>query len=274
MSSGRQALALTLALALAGCGIGERLASVPRGIEDRPHVVHKGAGFAMSVLEGSVVKTTRDTVSVDAVDGSTWFDVRWIDTTNPIVPIAEANAWAEAACASVHWDLPYEPSPKTWTDGGRCTIGGREHWVIAVVEQLDGHAVLTGIMGRPGAVTHEDLWVEMLGSAMSVQAGDKPGAWIEPSEVRLLLRGIDSGDPKALIPIPGGGVFSGLAAKALAKVWAERLAGASFPDTFDGSVRVAVAPTGLAPNAGPGPEPVPPSPEAAGPSPEPVAPGL
>ena len=104
MQSGRQALALTLALA--GCGIGDRLAAVPRGIEDRPHRVHQGAGFAMSVLDGSVVKATRDAISVDAADGSTWFDVRWIDTTSPIVPIAEASAWAEAACASVHWDLP------------------------------------------------------------------------------------------------------------------------------------------------------------------------
>lgn len=249
MSSGRQALALTLALA--GCGLGERFASVPRGIEDRPHHVHQGAGFAMSVLEGSVVKTTRDNVSVDAADGSTWFDVRWIDTTNPIVPIAEASAWAEAACASVHWDLPYEPSPKTWTDGGRCTIDGREHWVIAVVEQFGDHAVLTGIMGRPGAVTHEDLWVELLGSAMSVQKGDQPGKWIEPTEVRAHLRAIDSGDPKALIPIPGGGVFSGLAAKALDKVWAERLAGASFPDTFDGSARAPVVPVTPDPSTDP-----------------------
>ncbi len=266
MQSGRQTLALTLALA--GCGVGDRLASMPRGIEDRPHHVYQGAGFVMSVLDNSVVKVTRDAISVDAADGSTWFDVRWIDTTSPIVPIAEASAWAEAACASVHWDLPYEPSPKTWTDGGRCTIGGREHWVIAVVEQFGDHAVLTGIMGRPGAVTHEDLWVEMLGSAMSVQAGDKPGTWIEPSEVRLLLRGIDSGDPTALIPIPGGGVFSGLAAKALDKVWAERLAGASFPSTFDGTVRPAPAPeTEAAPAAAPAPSGTSASPEPAAPSP-------
>lgn len=250
MQSRRQALALTALIALlASCGLGERLSAVPHGIEDRPHTVHHGDGYSVSVLEGSVVKATRDTLSVDAADGSTWFDVRWIDTTNPIVPVAEASAWAEQACASVHWDLPYEPSKRTWTDGGRCTIGGREHWVIAVVEQFDGHAILTGIMGRPGELTHEDLWVEMLGSALSVQAGDKPGKWIEPTKVRALLRGIDSGDPKALIPIPGGGVFSGLAAKALDPVWSARQAGAAFPSTLDGTER---APTG--------PEPVTPSP--------------
>lgn len=231
MSVGRPALALTLGLA--GCGLGAWLDAVPRGIEDRPHVVHQGAGFAVRVLEGSQVKVTHDTLSVDAADGSAWFDVRWIDTTNPIVPIAEANAWAEAACMSVHWDLPYEPSRKTWTDGGRCTIGGREHWVIAVVEQYDGHALLTGIMGVPGDLTHEDLWVEMIESALSVRAGDAPATWLAPGEIRARLRRIDAGNPNALLPIPGGGVFSGLAARQLDDVWTARAANV-LPASFDG----------------------------------------
>lgn len=232
MQSGRQALALTLLLG--GCGLGERFDAVPRGIEDRTHVTHTGAGFVMSVLEGSNVKVTRDTISVDAADGSTWFDVKRIDATNPIVPVALASAWAEHACMSVHWDLPYEPNAHTWTDGGRCTIGGREHWIIAIVEQSDHHAVLTGIMGKPGAVTHEDLWVEFLGSALSVQAGAKPASWISPAEVRTRLRAIDAGDPAALIPIPGGGVFNGLVARTLSDVWTARQA-VVLPPTFDGS---------------------------------------
>lgn len=204
-------------LLLAACGgLGE-------GIEVPPpptYVSHVEDGFALRMPEGARVRRTDKGLSVDAADGARWFDVRWVDGTAP--PIAPATAWAEERCRPVRFDRARQPVEGTWVVGGTCTIAERRHWILLSIEDRGDRALLTGLTGAFGRIAYEDLWVEFVHTALSVQAGESPAAWMTPEAVREALRTVAPGDPQEEMPVPGGGTFSARVTDNLPGIWADR----------------------------------------------------
>ncbi|MCB9664688.1 MAG: hypothetical protein H6732_11290 [Alphaproteobacteria bacterium] len=219
-----------LPMLLAGCG-GGLLPDLPAAPEAQATELARGSGWAVTVPSGAQVRATGAELAVDAPDGSSWFDVRWLAPRTTHVPLADVTRWAEERCRPVRWDQPATPAPGVWTVGGGCTLGGRRHWVLAVVEERDP-PLLIGMMASRDRVAYEDLWVQWWATAMSLAAGEAPAAVPDAPHVREALRGARLSGPVGDLPVAGGGVFSGRASEALAEAWAAHLA-QPVPPRFD-----------------------------------------
>ncbi len=189
-----------------GCGRFERPGATA------PDVV-RGDDWSMQVPAKASVKAMGSMVQVDADDGMAWIDVRWIDT--PSSPVVGATAWAEQTCRPIQWDEPSQPTEGVWLSGGLCTIGHRDHWLITVLEDRGDRTLLTGIMAVQRQRTYEEVWVEFVTSALSLQQGSQPAALIDPEVLKSTLRDTQRTAPVGFKPIPGGGLLSGAIGKAL-----------------------------------------------------------
>lgn len=215
------ALIVALWAALSGCTLGGLASTIP--VEDAPHTVVRGEGWAVRVAEGARVTATPRDLSVDAPDGSRWFDVRTVDADPPRPAVALATGWGERQCEPLQWDLPAEPVEGVWTAGGFCTIGSRRYWVLSSVERFDDRVLLTQLVANRDAITYEDLWIDFLGTALTATAVGDPAPLLSPDAVRERLRAARGGVSEAAeLPRPGGGTFSRDVSEAMTDVWTRR----------------------------------------------------
>ncbi len=194
---------------------------------------HRGEGWAVTVPEGARVDVRPDGLGVDAPDGRSWFDVRWLDVPANRPPQVLATAWGEERCRPLAWDLPATPLEGLWTAGGFCTIQDRRYWVVAVVERVGERSLLTGFVAERSLVSYEDLWVLALGTALSLGGGAEPVAPLTPDRIRERLREAHEGDAIEVLPVAGGGVFSTKISAAVTDLWTARRS-APPPSRFTG----------------------------------------
>src|SRR5690606_10284963 len=139
------------------------------------------------------------------------------------------SAWADARCAPARWDLAAQPAPGVTAVGGFCAVDGRDHWLLASVEDRGDTRLLTGLMARRTAVPMEDAWVLFVGSALTASAtAEHAEAALPPAALRERLRAVQasragSDDEVSQLPRPGGGTFTRDVNVALAgPVWRAR----------------------------------------------------
>lgn len=202
--------------------------------EDPPRVTaYEGEGWAARLPPDARVQAEADRLAVDAPDGTWWFDVQWVET--PLVPTIAAMTWGDRACRPIRWDLPAEPVEGVWTSGGTCTIENARYWAMLALEEHGDRTLLTGYLAGYGDVTYEQVWVDFVGSALSVTAGDTPRPALPDEVVRERVRNTRLERPDGVLPVPGGGTFSKLVSQGFAAdVWAPRR-DHPLPATFDGS---------------------------------------
>lgn len=217
-------------LALAACGLGAGR------IDEAPVAAYRGANFAVAIPAGAKVVAKDSHLQVDAADGSRWFDVRWHDGVH--APMVLAINWADAICRPTQWDQPVEPHPGVWTVGGICNIDGRRHWALAVVETRGERKLFTGYVAAFSKLAYEDVWVDVIRTALTVQAGTDAAPTLDASAIRERVRQVEPTPSEAALPKPGGGTFSMKLSRAFADVWQARMK-ASMPPSFDA---VAISP--------------------------------
>jgi hypothetical protein len=198
-------------------------------VERRAHTTFRGEGWTARLPEGARVEATADLLRVDAPEGDRWFDVHWME--RPQAPIVAASRWAAERCQPMLWDEPATPRPGTWTAGGLCTIGEGRYYGLVVLEDLGERTLLTGYIARRGNLAYEDVWVDVIGTALSVSTADTPPTWLAPADVRATLRKLPPVSEVSLRPVPGGGLFSQRASLALTALWEAR-AGVAVPAAF------------------------------------------
>lgn len=191
--------------------------------------VYSGNGWSMRVPAGAAVVAKPRQVSVDPAAGTSWFDVRWLPNG---LPVAQATAWGQEFCRPIQWDTPYTTAGGAWFAGGICTVGYRRHWTMVLVEPRGEQTLLTAYVASFGRVTYEEAWSEFATSALSVTVGAKPAVPMRADAVIEALRGTSRDDlAGAVRPIPGGGLFSGMAAANLEPLWAAHLT-QNVPEAF------------------------------------------
>jgi hypothetical protein len=198
-------------LAWIGCGRGAGR------IETAPVQVHVGQGWAVGVPAGAKIEVQPDVVRVDSADGTSWFDVRWID--GPADGTA-AEIWARASCTPPVWDEPWISGGR-WTAGGICVIGQHRWWMIHVLEPIGEHTLHTAFLADSKWIAYEDAWVLASHTALGFAGGDHPLAPPDPEDLRTRLRQA-AALPPGPMPVAGGGVLSTHVLPLLGDIWAAR----------------------------------------------------
>lgn len=221
MPPGRPDLAVRGVLVAVGLAVGLVACSLPTppAPPAARYAVHQGAGWTMRVPEGARVAVDDRTIAVDAPDGTWWYDVRWHEGGPSFLPQVAAHAWAGERCAPFRFDQPVAPIDGVWTVGGTCSIGEGRFWIEVIVVEDGSRARFVGLTGMFGRVHYEDLWVHLFATALSLRAGGEPASDASLPAVRETVRGTRFDDPRNLLPVPGGGVFSGEVSRALGPAW-------------------------------------------------------
>lgn len=227
MLPGRSPVALSgraltwVALVASGCAWLDALREEPAApvASATRYTVERGEGWAMQVPEGATVRVTPDTLSVDAPDGTWWYDVTTLPATEPFFAQIPATTWGERACNPLRLDLPAQPIDGVYTVSGTCGIDGKRYWLETVLVPKGDQVRVVGLIGRFGAVHYEDLWVHLFRTALTLRAGSEPEDRIDPESLRATIRGTSFDDPRGLIPVPGGGVFSAEVSRRLGERW-------------------------------------------------------
>jgi len=219
-------------LTLVGCGWLDRLRedATPSRPEAR-YATHRGDGWAIQVPEGAKVRATEDSLSVDAPDGTWWFDVATVPAGTPFFAQIPATTWGEKTCLPLRLDVPAEPVDGLWTVSGTCAIEYGRYWYEVVLVPEGDRARLVAIFGRFGLVNYEDLWVHLWRTALTLRKGAEPADVPDPDVLRQIVRGTTFDDPRGLIPVPGGGVFSAEVARRIGARW-RTWRDADVPTTF------------------------------------------
>lgn len=171
-------------------------------IEASPRVAFDAPPIALHIEQAARVRIGEQTVAVDASGGRRWFDLAWVEGEPKLL----AEAWASQACEAIFWDEPVSGST-WWARGGMCNVQGRRHWALILFRPTEADTwVQTAYLGDYAFVPYEDVWVDFVGTALSVGAG-APVEVASPAEVREHVRvGTAKGTGPA--PIPGGGLIS------------------------------------------------------------------
>lgn len=191
--------------------------------------IHTAPAWALAVPAGARVDARADLLRVDAADGSRWFDARWAPAD--AAPLAVAYDLVAGICETVRWEEPAALSG-TLVFGGECSIRGRSHWAVAVLEPHEDRRLALAWLGDEAKVTFEQAWVELLTTTLTLQAGDAPREAPSVPEIRATVRKI-AADPKSVghAQVPGGGTLWRATAEGFPAVWEARRA-ANMPASF------------------------------------------
>ncbi len=201
-------------LLLAGCGTPEAPAPTLE--------VHRGEGYTLQIPADARVRLEDGVLAVDARDGTRWFDVRWAEDASH--GQAAIMTWAHETCETMLWDEVAEPLAGTRTTSGLCTIDHRQHWLNAVVEDLEGGTLVTVHAARRNAVPYETAWVDFVTTALSLTGADTPLTPLDEEAIEQRVRQEARTSPGGR-PTPGGGVLSAQISRSLAEeLWRPRRA--------------------------------------------------
>jgi hypothetical protein len=188
-------------------------------IEKTPLEVHREAAYSLNVPAGSKVAIDADVLTVDAPDGSRWFDVRFLPADAD--PLTTFKTWASATCPSHALDPVEMPVPNVTTVGGVCSIEHRRHWLLGAIEPWGDRKIATLYVADAALITIEDAWVDYARTALTLSPGDQPFEAVTPADVRAAARAAQE-EGAGPDQVPGGGVLWGRTSKHLAPLWTAR----------------------------------------------------
>lgn len=201
--------------------------------EPLSYVPHQEGTVGLFIPSGAAVKVEQQQVQVDAADGFSWYDVRWI--AQPEDPQEAATLWANERCKPILWDFAVNVGENSWFAGGLCNIEERRYWVNLLIENRDDKALLTGLMATYGVRTYEELWWEFFSSSLTVGAGTPAPVMLSLEELRAEMQAAQKEMPQGIRPTPGGGMLSSVLALRLKPYFEQHLA-QEVPQGFEDGV--------------------------------------
>lgn len=184
--------------------------------------LHGGSGWMVATPVDAQVAVEPNLVKIDAANGTWWVDVLWTSAAHGPALDNPARQWARDACDTVVWDRTVSPTDHTWGFSGLCSRKEKAHWMIGVVEQHEGRALVTGLLAERNRTTFEDAWTLFVTSALTLSAGDKPLATRPSKTVRKGLRDLVASGAIGHRQVPGGGELSPLTHESLAPIYDKR----------------------------------------------------
>lgn len=160
-------------------------------------------GIALRIPTAALVTAEPDAVTVDARDGSRWFEIRWVPLPDGSVEDA-GTLWLQRNCLTLVRDDGWSTAD-AWAGGGRCRYREWDYRAIVLVERHGDRGLLTAYLAHEDQMNFENAWVDFNATALSATGGSSPRKSPDPTEVREALRaGIRALPPTTKPQLEGG----------------------------------------------------------------------
>ena len=181
------------------------LLDLERGHDKHLETTWSQDGVSLRIPEGGNVRQQPGMISVDAADGSRWFDIAWVNETEPELI---SRKWAPTACdpMSIIWDQPSIPAPDLWAGGGLCTVKDHRYWAIVAIKKVETRSLRITYLADFHRMPFEDAYVDFVQTALTITGGPEPVRMPDQDLLRERVRQ-NAQNQTGIVPVPGGGLL-------------------------------------------------------------------